>query len=406
MSKKCISCGTPPTPYYKGDKNSVTQNHASVYRDTAYAAGVVFPEEFVVPAIGEDVSVATTELVNVVIGSYIWSPAYGYLKIVHFDSCTGIIGLLNDDISGAAIPGTAVAAGSVWAVTARPCCADQDNFQLFPFLAEDYVIPGVGNSVTLSVTSTFGLIVGTLVRIGSNVYYLDQINSSLEIVVTNQGAGGVPGTIVSALDVNGDYQYLITSAAVSVCTSVVSNDTVKLTGCNGSVESILTGEWEGQVPVLVDPATEEVSFYLLDTEVRTCTPLTNAVNVLTATPSYTIDVADLEIAGVNAGLTKMPDGLYEVTYSVIDEATEVEYQDVKKILILCESACKIKQLASEVEVNPDCNKCQSESAIKFLEAYTLFKALMFSGACGAVSEINKNIENLHTFLINVNCKNC
>jgi len=133
----------------------------------------------------------------------------------------------------------------------------------------------------------------------------------------------------------------------------------------------------------------------------------DSINILSYINStYTIEVEDLEIAGINAGLTKVPDGLYQVTYSVIDEATEVEYQEVKKILILCESACKIKQLASEVEVNPDCNKCKSESAIRFLEAFTLYKALKFSGACGAVSEINKNIENLHTYLINVNCKNC
>ena len=291
MSRKCRSCGTPPQPYYVNDKNSVTQDHAAIFRDTQFAAGIEFPEEFVVPVIGEDIQVCVKNLINLVIGSYIWNPAYGYLKIAHWDSCTGKIGLLNDDISGAALPGTVVSEGSLWAVTARPCCADQDNFSLFPFLAEDYVIPGVGNSVTLSVTSTFGLIEGTLIRIGSNVYFLDQINSSLEIVATNQGAGGIPGSTVNARDVNGELQYLITQAVTSACISP-ARDIVKLIGCDGANEAVLSGEWEGQVPVLIDPTTEEVAFYLLDTEVRTCTELTAPVNVLAGIVNYVIFVAD------------------------------------------------------------------------------------------------------------------
>lgn len=292
--RKCIPCGTPAIPYYKDEKNNLTQDHASIFRDTQYAAGIEFPEEFTVPAIGEDIQVCVKNLVNLVVGSYIWNPSYGYLQIAHWDSCTGKIGLLNDDISGAAIPGTVVSAGSLFAVTARPCCADQDNFSLFPFLAEDYVIPGVGNSVTLSVTSTFGLIEGTFVRIGSNVYFLDQINSSLEIQVTNQGAGGAPGATVAARDVNGDLQYLITQAVASACISP-GNDTIKLIGCVGTSEAILEGDYAGQVPVLQDSATEEVMFQLLDTEVRTCTSLLTPVNITPGVGTYTFEVEDASL---------------------------------------------------------------------------------------------------------------
>ncbi len=295
--RKCISCGTPPQPYYKNDKNSLTQDHAAIFRDTQFAAGIRIKDEFVVPQIGEDVQVCSKELVNVLVGAYVWSPAYGYLKIDHWDSCTGKMGLLNEGIEGSAIPGTVVSEGSLFAVTARPCCADQDNFQLFPFLAEDYVIPAVNGSVTLAVTSTFGLIEGTIVRIGSNLYFLDQINSSLQIVVTNQGAGGTPGATVQARDVNGELQYLITQAVTSAC-SAAGNDTVRLIGCVGSTQAILTGDYAGQVPVLQDASTEEVEFRLLDTEERLCTFLTNTLNVLAATASYTIDVADESIFSI------------------------------------------------------------------------------------------------------------
>jgi len=298
MSRKCGTCGTPPKPYYTNDKNSLTQDHASIFRDTQYAAGVRVKEEFVIPALESDVAVTVPELVNLVVGSYLWNPAYGYLKIAHWDSCNLTLGLLNDDIAGAAIPGTVVSANNLWVVTSKPCCEEQDFFSLFPFLAEDYQIPGVGDQVTLTVTSTYGLIEGTIVRIGTHTYLLDTVSSALEIIVTNQGAGGAPGATVAAKDVNGDYQYLITQAAVSACTSGVVTTTVRLLGCDGVSENILEANYEGEVPIVVDASSSEVEFGFLDTEVRECTYLTSAVNVVSSTSAYTIDVNDSSIFSV------------------------------------------------------------------------------------------------------------
>lgn len=297
MVRKCTTCGTPPIPYYKENKNNVTQDHASIFRDTQFAAGIKIIPQFVVPQLGEDIQVSAENIINVVVGTYIWSPEYGYLKISEWNSTTKKIGLLNEDITGNAVPGTVVSALSLWAVTARPCCADQDTFSIFPFLAEDYVIPAVSGSVTLDVTSTFGLITNTNVRIGSNIYFLTTINSSLQIVVVNNGAGGTPGDTVEARDANDDLQYLITSALVSACSSAGASS-VKLLGCDGSNEAILEGQWIGQVPSLIDPATEEVEFKLLDTDVRVCTELLTAVNVQVGVFNYTIEVADETIFNI------------------------------------------------------------------------------------------------------------
>lgn len=295
--KRCISCGTPPQPYYVNDKNSVTQDHAAIFNDTRYAAGVCIPEQFVVPELGEDVAVIAKNLTNIVVGSYLWSPAYGYLKISSWDSCEKVLGLLNEEISGAAIPGIVVAEGSCFAVTARPCCADQDNFSLFPFLAEDFVAPSVTNSVTITVTSTFGLIVGTYVRIGTGVYFLETINSTLEVVIRNDGAGAVAGTTVEARDVNGNLQYLITSEAASACTASGA-DIGRLVICDGITSDILDGDFAGQIPVLINSTTDEVEFQLLDTQERVCTTLTSVFNIVAATQAYTIDVADESIFAI------------------------------------------------------------------------------------------------------------
>lgn len=297
MTRKCITCGTPPQPYYVDPKNSLTQDHAAIFEDTKFAAGIEIGEEFVVPSIGTDIQICVENLTNVVIGSYVWNPAYGYLKIVHWDECLKKIGLLTEDISGAAIPGTVVSEGTLFTVSPRPCCADQDNFQYLPFLAEDYVIPAVNASVILAVTSTFGLIEGTNIRIGSNVYFLDQINSSLEIVAINQGAGGTPGSTVNARDVNGNLQYLITQAVVSACIAT-GVDAGRIISCDGANEAILEGEYAGQVPVLQDVGTQEAVYQLLDADVRTCTFLTSVMAIVSATPSYTIDVDDESIFSV------------------------------------------------------------------------------------------------------------
>ena len=98
------------TALLRNPKNSLTQDHAAIFEDTKFAAGIEIGEEFVVPSIGTDIQICVENLTNVVIGSYVWNPAYGYLKIVHWDECLKNRSL-TEDISGAAIPGTVVSEG-------------------------------------------------------------------------------------------------------------------------------------------------------------------------------------------------------------------------------------------------------------------------------------------------------
>lgn len=297
---KCSCCGSPPSvqPYYEEVNNETVQDHASIFRDTQYAAGVIVNEEFQIPAKDTDIQVCVQNLTNVVLGSYLWHPRYGSLKIVYWDSCKGKIGLLNEGLQGTAAPGSVVPECTAFVPSSRPCCADQDTFSLFPFLAQDFVVPPVGDQVTLKVTSTFGLATGTIIRIGSCLYHLDTINSSLEIVVTNQGAGCTPGSTIHAEDGDGNLQYLITSQIITAC-SATAVDTGKLIICSGADEHILDGDFAGQVPVLQDPNTNEVSFELLDTEERTCTTLTALFNILPTTISYVIFVDDESVFSIN-----------------------------------------------------------------------------------------------------------
>jgi hypothetical protein len=161
--------------------------------------------------------------------------------------------------------------------------------------------------------------------------------------------------------------------------------------------------WGAPNAVIADVDTAELVITNLTTDIT--------YDAITITPSSTdgetvIDTEDLEVDGVSIGDITLPDGLYKYVYTVTMDNSTVYEQSVYN-LSLCEAACTIKQLAVDVDLECGCcNDDCSEELYKFLEAYTLYKALLFSGACGSQTEINTNIENLQTFLDNVDCKNC
>lgn len=121
-----------------------------------------------------------------------------------------------------------------------------------------------------------------------------------------------------------------------------------------------------------------------------------------------IDITTFTVNGINQNLTSLPDGLYTYEWKVDVVAPDliVYSQEIMK-LSLCQIACKIKVLASRIDLGCGCchDDC-SKSVWKFLEAYTLYKALLFGGACGSISEINENIKCLQDFLRNINCQTC
>jgi hypothetical protein len=296
--KKCITCGNSgQTPYYESVSDETVQDHASIFNDTRYAAGVVVKEEFLIPAVGSDIQVYLKNVTDVVVNSYLWHPAYGSLKIVYWDGCSKKAGLLNEGLDGTAAAGTVVPECTAFVPSSRPCCADQDNFSLFPFLAENFEAPAVSGSRTIQVTSTFGLVADTNIRIGTGVYYLDQINSSLEIVITNEGAGVTPGTTVEAKDANGDFQYLITTIIITACSATTVTEG-RIVVCDGADEHILEGVYAGSMLVLQDATTDEVAFQLMDVGIRTCTALTAQMTITSADPTYTIDVDDESVFNI------------------------------------------------------------------------------------------------------------
>lgn len=255
----CRCCGQQitvgPSPYYEKVSNEVIQNHESIIVKSCYPIGIRSADSWNVPAVDESISIKFLEIVDVVVGIYLFNPSYGYFKITGWNPETSTITIQNEDgFEDNVVPGTYVPESTLFVAVPKPCCED-DTSVFFPFLAQDFVAPNNGSSRTIQVTSTFGLIVNNYVRIGTGVYLLTAINSSNEVVIKNEGAGHTPASTVEALDGDGDYQYLLTSEAVSGCAGAVATSG-KLVVCDAGVAKTLNGATLGHIPVLSNTTTD------------------------------------------------------------------------------------------------------------------------------------------------------
>jgi len=104
----------------------------------------------------------------------------------------------------------------------------------------------------------------------------------------------------------------------------------------------------------------------------------------------------------------LTDGVYNVLVSYYNTTPTLEAEDSTCVLSLCELCCKVKKLATKVVIKDcgNCNEDNNKDILKFIEADALLSAIKYGGACGSITEINQNIENLQEFLLNINCKNC
>lgn len=154
-----------------------------------------------------------------------------------------------------------------------------------------------------------------------------------------------------------------------------------------------------------NPVTGDVDTAILSIENLTTSITYDDISVTPNDETTIYGTDDFNISGINVCYTQIPDGLYEFTYTVTIGDDTYTYRFKK--LILCQTYCKVRQLA--VEVDPDCGCCNSDcgkDTINFIEAFTLLKALEYSACCASVANINSNFESLQTFLSHLSCKNC
>lgn len=177
-----------------------------------YVTSVRPDNPWVVPACGATASLIIPNLKQILLNSYLWNPVYGYFRIVGFNLATGLVTVINDCTAGNAAPGTAIPRCTEFIVSAAPCgeCTDTDGI----CVTVDFVAPEIGACLDITVTTTVGLTLGDTVGIGSGQYRVGAIVSQTVVNICNDGLGLLPGTIVTALNAFGQYQY---------CLFIVSN---------------------------------------------------------------------------------------------------------------------------------------------------------------------------------------
>lgn len=259
----CKTCGpnvtSGPKPYYEEVKQNVVENHETILQQAIHAVGVRVLDAWNIPQESETVTVRIEEISVIPIGSYLFHPNYGYYLISQWNPKSQQIGVTNDSITGNVAVGTFVPARTPFLVSPKPCCQGGQEL-LFPFLAEDFKAPFTNQSVTIDVTSSFGLSVGDYIRIGDGVYRLDSIDSTKRIKIFNKGNGYPFNTIVKAKDSQGTYQHLITVENSFVCTVSENTSQGKIVVCDTGEQKLITGASAGQVATLMDPVTGLVQF--------------------------------------------------------------------------------------------------------------------------------------------------
>jgi hypothetical protein len=110
-------------PYYN-QAAGCQEHHVDVRIQNQYVTGLPVANSFNLPACGERVTLTIPGLQLITIGTYLWNPLYGYLKVISFDFATSTIIVENECQDGNAAPGTAVPACTLFTVVDSPIGID------------------------------------------------------------------------------------------------------------------------------------------------------------------------------------------------------------------------------------------------------------------------------------------
>lgn len=248
-----------PTPYY-ACAPACPESHMQKVIIQSFSADIKIQDSWNVPVCNGSAIINSISLRAVVVGSYIWNPAYGYFQITAFNSGTGQITVLNNCNAGNASPGTNIPACTEFTVTVPPCdCADSSQI----CVAIDFTAPANGDCIDITLTATQGIQVSFLVQIGSGQYRVSAIKPNDIITICNDGAGIAPGTPVIAKNSAGQYQYCLQIIESNPCEADTITEGVLIV-CDGSdLLKPLTGAVANTVLTLVNPVTGDAEYETL-----------------------------------------------------------------------------------------------------------------------------------------------
>jgi len=188
-------------------------------------------QNFNLPLCGESTIIFSNDLPIIHVGAFIWSSAYGYLEII--GSTETSLTVTNRCLEGNAPTGTQVPKGSTFIETVDPTFANRAEDV---FLAVDFTVPPDGVCVQARFTSMVGIPLGAQVSFGGGTYWLTFDFGGGLVQLCNLGSGGTPGTLLTATDSAGNFQYPVTVVSNSIVLEN-ENTTEELTYDVGTEES-------------------------------------------------------------------------------------------------------------------------------------------------------------------------
>lgn len=149
------------------------EGHGSSTLIKNFDATVKVANSWIVPNCGGSAVLSIVCLSQILVGSYLWNPNYGYFKVVSYNSVTNKVTVQNDCIVGNTIPGTPVIAGSLFVISDSPFPLSEACTELT--VALSLAIGTTTYTLTVGDTSAFALY--DVLQIAGRTDYLFQVSA-------------------------------------------------------------------------------------------------------------------------------------------------------------------------------------------------------------------------------------
>ena len=253
-----MGCNSLANPFYVTACGIQSHQEVTVF-NYFYSGAVLTAESVLIPLCNKTFSVEVSGLAKTTPGQYLWNPLYGYFKIVNFNYSTDILTLENECHTTNAAAGFSIPACTVFMVVDTPCCFNVTDYFNYPYLEVDMVVPEDGDCTTIKLTNVHSIIVGQFVVIDGGTYLVSEVLNATDVVICNEGSGGIPGSVVYAKNYSQEYIVPVTVEQQEVCDRTPET-TGALTICTSTIASSILGNGlVGSVPALTDTASNKVT---------------------------------------------------------------------------------------------------------------------------------------------------
>lgn len=321
--KRDSCCGNTtfnaPQPFYADSKCYETVCHDKF--NSLVKNGVKIIKEFTVPACGVTTPMYVDSFAYFPVGAYIFHGLTSYLKVVDQRPSENVLMVKNECSLTSETVGQLVPVCSVFSIIPEVPSSGQGTGGQ-KFLGQDFIVPAVDECESAYVVpNVTGIQVNDTVQFAAGTYTVSQIVSANVIRICNNGYGGVPGSVVYALDANNTFQHPITVVEENPCNTTPVT-AAKPVGCSEGKVKLITGPTGGLFTLNEDGTADFKNYVLPVVACQTLTACflltpegTDLIATVSSTSGYAVNDS-LELTYGNI--------VYKFTVTAVLDATHIE----------------------------------------------------------------------------------